>query len=110
MVKLTRLPVEKLLKSRGVSPDVVDIKAEWDSSLTRGENIGAIGRKYAPKIDFIKEQYQTTLVKRSNRQTGKSNIRLDRKRSALPPGLRETWYGRKYSERRKNRSDLRNRV
>ena len=110
MVRLTRLPVEKMLKSRGVSPDTVDIRGEWDSSLTRRENIGSIGRKFAPKMDFVKEQYQTILIKRSNRQIGRSNTRLDRKRKALPPGQRETWYGHKYTERRKNRSDLKNRV
>lgn len=45
------------------------------------------------------------LIKRSRYQTGKSNKKVDQKRTALPPGVRRSKSGKKYTERRKNRSD-----
>lgn len=39
------------------------------------------------------------------RQTGKSVTRIDRKHKARVPGPRRSRSGRKYTERRRNRSD-----
>lgn len=39
-------------------------------------------------------------------QTGKSNIKKDKQRKALPPGKRKSSSGATYYERRKNRSDV----
>jgi hypothetical protein len=41
----------------------------------------------------------------SKRQTGRSNKRIDKKRTALPPGRRVSRRGKKYTETRANRSD-----
>lgn len=43
-----------------------------------------------------------------NRQTGTTTKKLDKQRSALPPGKRKSRTGRTYYERRKNRSDAQN--
>ena len=47
----------------------------------------------------------------ANRQTGKNKglagVSADRKRTAKPPGERTSKTGKKYNERRKNRSDKR---
>ncbi|MEM0488766.1 MAG: hypothetical protein QW707_06145 [Candidatus Bathyarchaeia archaeon] len=47
------------------------------------------------------------ILKAVNYQTGRSVTLVDRKRKALPPGLRISRTGRRYWETRKNRSDLR---
>lgn len=39
-------------------------------------------------------------------QTGKTNLESDAKRAALPPGRRISASGKKYTETRRNRSDL----
>jgi|688.fasta_scaffold147619_2 hypothetical protein len=46
------------------------------------------------------------VVKRTTRQTGKSNRRYDRRVQARPPGLRVSKSGNLYRENRRNRSDL----
>lgn len=45
------------------------------------------------------------VVYKKNRQTGKSDKKMDKKRSALPPGKRISKNGNVYYEYRKNRSD-----
>lgn len=47
------------------------------------------------------------LIKRSKggHQTGRTHIRLDKRRVALPPGTRRSASGKKYVENRRNRSD-----
>jgi hypothetical protein len=40
------------------------------------------------------------------KQTGTSNRRYDRHVQAMPPGRRVSRTGRKYTERRRNRSDI----
>ena len=47
------------------------------------------------------------IIRAVNYQTGRSNLMADRRREALPPGLRRSRSGRRYWETRKNRSDLR---
>ncbi len=49
---------------------------------------------------------QPKILKKSNRQIGKSNLPIDKKRSALSPGKRLSKNGNEYYEYRKNRSDL----
>lgn len=46
------------------------------------------------------------LVKATNHQRGKSRTKRDKKRKALPPGLRRSRNGKLYYEARKNRTDL----
>ena len=43
--------------------------------------------------------------KRSLRQTGKSDKKIDKKLTAKKPGKRKSKSGKIYSERRRNRSD-----
>ena len=45
------------------------------------------------------------LIKRSKTQTGKTTIKIDRKRKALAPGKRRSATGKTYTETRRNRSD-----
>ncbi len=45
-------------------------------------------------------------VTRKEHQTGKSNIKRDKVRKAMPPGKRISNKGKEYYESRKNRSDL----
>lgn len=40
------------------------------------------------------------------KQTGRSNKTADKKRKAKHPGVRTSTSGKKYSERRRNRSDV----
>ena len=40
------------------------------------------------------------------RQTGKSNTKADKQRTAKAPGQRTSKSGRNYTERRRNRSDV----
>lgn len=47
----------------------------------------------------------TTTKPKSERQTGKSNLRRDEMKKAKLPGKRKSASGRTYYERRKNRSD-----
>ena len=49
-------------------------------------------------------------VSPSGYQYGKSKKAADEKRKALPPGRRISKSGRKYTENRKNRSDLKDNV
>lgn len=46
----------------------------------------------------------------SKKQTGTSNIAVDRKLKAKPPGKRVSKSGRKYTEVRKNRSDVKGKL
>lgn len=46
------------------------------------------------------------VVKRTTKQTGKSNRRYDKRVQALPPGLRVSKTQRLYRENRRNRSDI----
>jgi len=45
-------------------------------------------------------------VEKANHQTGKSNLKYDKRKKALPPGKRISKSGKVYYEYRKNRSDL----
>jgi len=49
-------------------------------------------------------------IKKSNKQRGKSNLKIDKRQPALTPGLRRSSAGKKYFENRKNRSDLLGRI
>lgn len=49
-------------------------------------------------------------IKEIGTRTGKSNSSRDKKRSALSPGKRISASGNTYYEKRKNRSDLKNKI
>ncbi len=53
----------------------------------------------------LKKGKSVGAAKKKNRQTGTSNKKRDSQRKAKRPGLRTSKSGRKYVERRKNRSD-----
>lgn len=111
MVKVPKYQIEKMLKAKGIDPATIDYSALWDSSLSRSEGFDLLRKKIKifetkPKEPEIqKGQYSTRMLKKTKRQTGKSDRRRDKKRKALPCGLRETWYGNVYYENRKNRCD-----
>ena len=50
------------------------------------------------------------VLTRTKKQTGKSNISLDKARFALPAGKRKSKTGKIYYEYRKNRSDIKDMV
>ena len=50
------------------------------------------------------------MVKRVKYQRGKSNTKADKKRRAMPSGLRRSKTGNLYWETRKNRTDKKNRI
>jgi hypothetical protein len=78
-------------------------------------NIFAIAkriRKQNPKIKWATAVKQAGAqmrkvgsVKKPNRQTGSSNKKIDKQRTAKAPGKRKSATGKVYYERRKNRSD-----
>ena len=63
------------------------------------------------KAEMIKEAKdqgvdQKKIVKKFDYQVGKSNKKVDSRRTALPPGKRISKSGKVYWETRKSRSDL----
>ena len=68
-----------------------------------GKNRGTLKRGY-------KYKKGGGIVKVAGKQYGKSNYKADKARSARKPGPRVSKSGRKYSERRRNRSDKGRRV
>jgi len=46
------------------------------------------------------------VLKIANRQIGRSNVLIDKRLKALPPGKRMSYKGKIYYEKRRNRSDL----
>jgi hypothetical protein len=114
MTKLPEWQLKKMIRAKGIDPALIDIKAHWDSSLSKKESFDIVRNvmKSAMKpniedIEFEPERYKTHMIRIGKKQTGKSNLRLDKKRKALPCGQRETMWGTTYSEHRKNRCDLR---
>jgi len=53
----------------------------------------------------MKRQSRSRVIKTSNRQIGKSNLKRDKKLKALKPGKRISRNNKVYYELRKNRSD-----
>lgn len=49
---------------------------------------------------------KSRVVKRVHYQTGRTSRKVDKKRRALHPGRRVSRTGRRYTETRKNRSDV----
>ena len=62
----------------------------------------------AEMIREVKDQGvdQSSVVKSFDYQRGKTNVKVDRRRIALPPGKRISKTGKIYWESRKNRSDI----
>jgi len=75
--------------------------------------INLVKRKVTKKNTVKRTVRKTTVrkrkpvvLKRSRTQTGKSNIKSDRKRVAMAPGKRSSKNGNIYYEKRRNRSDM----
>lgn len=68
-------------------------------------NVFKEAKKYQRKHPRTPWQDCIAKVSKRHRQTGRSNKKRDRARTAKPPGIRRSKTGRVYSERRKNRSD-----
>lgn len=66
--------------------------------------------RYKTFGDAVKSAYKKIgavgAVSKKNRQTGRSSKKADVQRKAKAPGKRKSRTGRKYYERRKNRSDV----
>lgn len=62
-------------------------------------------KKQASKAPAKKRAKRPRTIKRSKTQTGTTNRSIDKKRTALPPGRRIAKSGKKYTEKRANRSD-----
>jgi hypothetical protein len=59
---------------------------------------------------FMSSHRRGRTIVPSGHQIGKTHVKPDKELKALTPGRRISAKGRKYTENRKNRSDLRNRV
>lgn len=53
-----------------------------------------------------KKKARPRVIKRVGYQRGKTNVKIDKKRRAMSPGLRRSKKGNLYWETRKNRSDF----
>jgi len=62
-------------------------------------------KEFSP-IGFKEPKKKDRILDRAEFQTGKSNVKRDKKRDALPAGKRISKSGKVYYEYRKNRSDL----
>ena len=99
------------LVSLGIDPDKFDIHAHTDRTLSRTENMANMaamhGINLVPKAPGPKP---TKAQKRHARlgdfyQIGTTHPQVDKKRVAKAPGKRKSASGKRYTERRKNRSD-----
>lgn len=61
--------------------------------------------KQKEEFDLLKDTRKSKVKFASEHQTGKSNLKIDKRRKALPPGKRVSKSGNVYYEYRKNRSD-----
>ena len=112
--KLQKAKIRGILAADDIDMEMFDIDAHFDSSLNLTENIRNIKRISGVSSSRKSVQRHTKpLTKRQKKsyqrglfgQTGKSNTEIDKHRKAKPPGERRSKSGRKYTERRKNRSD-----
>jgi hypothetical protein len=99
------------------STDQVDVKALFDSTLTLSENrrniakqIGMTTRNYGLEQHTQREdERKREHIRRQdkNRQVGRSNLEIDRARSAKAPGKRQAEKSKRfYYEYRQNRTDV----
>jgi hypothetical protein len=103
------------LARAGIDPEKFDTHAHLDRTLTMSENrknlekmTGAGSHRHVTRhLQKEKDRHGGKLPKYRGffDQVGKSHTEIDRKIKAKPPGDRTSRSGRKYTERRKNRSD-----
>jgi hypothetical protein len=58
------------------------------------------------EFNLLKDRRKPKVKTIASHQTGKTNIKRDKARNALPAGKRISKFGKVYYEYRKNRSDL----
>jgi hypothetical protein len=114
----------KALGSKKITPAQIKIiKPEWDkmqkflkefkpkqmaakkSAPTKAKVTIKVTSKKPLTLAAKKKLVKRVLAERGFLQTGGTNIEVDRKRTALPVGVRISKKGNKYSETRANRSD-----
>lgn len=108
---LTKYNINRSLARAGIDPEKFDTHAFIDRKLSMSENITNISRmtgagrterhikREVEKAGPSRKKYRGTFD-----QTGKSNVEIDRRIRALPPGKRGSGK-RSYYEYRRNRSD-----
>lgn len=108
-----------MLERSGYDPELFDIEAHYDRKINRTENVKNVARMHGINlsgrdrgVDFLKIQEMERKKTRKIRsdpmyQTGRlSNQTWDLRFQAMPPGKRfSRKTGRRYYERRENRSD-----
>lgn len=98
------------LVSLGIDPEKFDIHAHTDRTLSRSENMANMAAMHGISL-VPKAPIKTTKTQRRQArlgtfyQIGKSDPVEDRRRVAKAPGQRKSKSGKRYTERRKNRSD-----
>ncbi|HQN90693.1 MAG TPA: hypothetical protein PK336_00280 [Methanoculleus sp.] len=107
--------VKRSLVRAGIDPEMFDASAHLDRKLTTRENLTNISKLTgAGRTErHIKKELEKDKARRGGKvkkyrgtfdQTGKSNIEIDRRIRAQPPGKRGSGK-RSYYEYRRNRSD-----
>jgi hypothetical protein len=65
-----------------------------------------ISKERDKEFELLKDTRKPKIIDKAEHQTGKTNIKRDKVRKALPPGKRISKSGNIYWEGRANRSDL----
>lgn len=102
-----------MLSNRGVETEKVDIEAYYDRSLTYHENVQNFQKQFGGFHKSVPIRPAGAFLKRGRKsiredefyQRGHSHTDIDKRKSAKLPGKRRSRTGKKYYERRKNRSD-----
>lgn len=107
---LTRYNINRSLARAGIDPEKFDTHAHMDRRISMRENLANISSMTgAGRTErHIKREVEKGGKAKKYRglfdQTGKSNLEIDRRMHALPPGKRGKGK-RAYFEYRRNRSD-----
>ena len=112
---LTGYNIRMSLARAGIDPEKFDTHAHMDRRISMRENIANISRMTgAGRTErHVKTELEKDKARRGGKakkyrgtfdQTGKSNLEIDRRMHALPPGKRGVGK-RAYYEYRRNRSD-----
>jgi hypothetical protein len=106
--------INRSLARAGIDPEKVDTSAHLDRTLSYSENrqniLRATGAAHSKSKKIALEKSKHKKTPRSWKegefyQIGKSNTKSDELQRAKPPGQRRSKTGKRYTERRKNRSD-----
>ena len=111
---LQQFNIKASLSRAGIDPEKFDVSAHIDRTLRYRENLTNImgmhgrGRK---RRDYARESAEEKARgrkarKKKGRQTGVSNEAIDKRYLAKYPGRRKSPRGKRYYERRSNRSDV----